>query len=62
MCFNREMNYQYRIPCSYGEKKKKRKREGERQRGKKMERKIGEGNKTTKKTKPDRKCVLLMWI
>lgn len=56
------MNYQYRIPCSYGEKKKKRKREGERQRGKKMERKIGEGNKTTKKTKPDRKCVLLMWI
>lgn len=32
MFFNREMNYQYRIPCSYVEKKKK--EEG----GRKMER------------------------
>lgn len=62
MFFNREMNYQYRIPCSYAEKKKE---EG----GRKMERekKMGRegqvrGTKQQRKTKSNIKCVLLTWI
>lgn len=56
------MNYQYRIPCSYAEKKKE---EG----GRKMERekKMGRegevrGTKQQRKTKSNIKCVLLTWI
>lgn len=62
MFFNREMNYQYRIPCSYVEKKKRGGRE-ENGEGKKMGRE-GEvrGTKRQRKTKPNRKCVLLTWI
>lgn len=49
MFFNREMNYQYRIPCSYAEKKKRGGREENGEGKKNGKRRTGEGHKTTKK-------------